>query len=113
MHKNIFLLRKEYPIHAGDAVITIVCFQQFKYIIITIIIIIIVVSVVIKYKDYLNLFATTDLFKIWNILQRIRTIDLLCGPVVRYPGYIPRDPGFDSQRYQIFLSSSGSRMEST
>jgi hypothetical protein len=28
--------------------------------------------------------------------------DLLCGLVVRVPGYISRCPGFDSRRYQIF-----------
>jgi hypothetical protein len=30
-------------------------------------------------------------------------IDLLCGLVVRVPGYRPRGPRFDSRLYQIFL----------
>jgi hypothetical protein len=30
------------------------------------------------------------------------TQDRLCSLVVRVPGYRSRDPGFDSERYQIF-----------
>jgi hypothetical protein len=29
--------------------------------------------------------------------------DLLCGLIVRVPGYISRVPGFDSRRYQMGL----------
>jgi hypothetical protein len=27
---------------------------------------------------------------------------VVCGLVIRVPGYTSRDPGFDYQRYQIF-----------
>jgi hypothetical protein len=33
--------------------------------------------------------------------------DVLCGLVVRVPGYRYRGPGFDSQRYQIFREVVG------
>jgi hypothetical protein len=33
--------------------------------------------------------------------------DRLCGLVITVPGYGPRGPGFDSQRYQIFWVAVG------
>jgi hypothetical protein len=34
-------------------------------------------------------------------------VDRLCGLVVGVPGYRSRDPGFHSQRYQIFWKVVG------
>jgi hypothetical protein len=33
--------------------------------------------------------------------------DRLCGPVVRVPGYISKDPGFESRHYHIFYEVLG------
>jgi hypothetical protein len=37
------------------------------------------------------------------IFTYINKLNRLCGLVVRVSGYRSRDPGFDSQRYEIFL----------
>jgi hypothetical protein len=45
--------------------------------------------------------------KRFNFVRVLKLSDL-CGLVIRVPGYRSRGPGFDFQRYQIFLRSGGS-----
>jgi hypothetical protein len=59
--------------------------------------------------EYIMNYNASINFK-YNICMTVtpQLLFVLCGLVVRVPGYRSRDPGFDSWHYQIFLRSSGS-----